>query len=801
LTQLNTKIIHVFVLLIVLCTKGVVHAQSMTGRVLDAESGEILIGAQIFVLPGRFGTITNSEGLFHLTNVSESDTLIIQYIGYQTNRIFPVRKMNRIQLFQLEPETIHGEDVLVVASATDLARQKPGAVTLNPVEMARLPSFLGQRDVFKSLQFFPGVVQGAEGSAGIYIRGGGMDQTQVLLDGIPMYQLQHAGGFTSAIHPDALQASTLLTGGFPASYGGRLGSVLDLRLKSGNENNTHVSFNLGAVTADGFVETPLVKEKLTVIAGGRIATLPYTLKAFSQDFQNAVPSADFDDVLAKLTWKPVHNHRVEFLVARTHDQFGNNQVLDRSFLSQSGVNMNSYRDTRFGLNWGNEVSGVRYTTSPSSDLLIKAGIWRTAYNSTNSEFTDFISRANGKVEDRNVRDQRLKSGVTQKAAYADLLWRITDHIAFETGLIATEGDFFTEVLQRFSSAPDGKLPAITGTPDRTAQSERAWYVSTRFDLAKKRILETGIRGQRVQAGDMYSANLILPRFSYTHPLPNGLTMKASAAKMVQTVHALLNGTTGINTDLWIPVTHSAPMATGWTYASGANLPLKRGLDLSFEVYWRTMNNLVEYKEGAHFMGTNATWQGQTTTGKGDVKGMELYVRKSTGRITGMSSFSISSSKRDFEDLNQGRTYRFKYDRPIVMSTFVQYKLTKVTSLSVTFTAFSGQLVSLPMYSGFTFGFVHTGTESRPHYSANAIQLRNNYRLPAYHRSDIAFHHQFGRGRIKTDIRWGVYNLYNRWNVSHVTLYDVPSNFKQQEIRLQPTYLFPITPFFSWGVRI
>jgi hypothetical protein len=775
--------------------------QAIYGKVIDAASGERLIGAQVYVTSTFRGTTTDAEGQFSLSKISTTDTLIIQYIGYATLRVFPVRVQKSLQEFRMFPEAVRGEDIVISAGAYAITNNRLSTIGINPVEMARLPSFLGQRDVFKSLQFFPGVVQGAEGSAGIYIRGGGMDQTQVLLDGIPLYQIQHAGGFTSAIHPDALQASTLLTGGFPASYGGRLGSVLDLKLKQGNENKPHVALNLGAVTADGFIETPLLTDKLTLIAGGRLATLPYTLRAFSRDLQNTIPNADFNDVLTKLTFKPGKLHKLELLYVRTDDRFTNDKVFDNTIQDPSGATINSLRKSGFGLNWGNELSGIRYTITPAVNVYMTAGLWKTSYAAVNKEFTDNLTNVNGIPVDRQVRDQRLKSGVSQQAYYVDLSWKALSWLSVESGFIQTEGAFSTEISQRFTTALDGKLPGISAFPDRLNQVEQAGYFSFRVQLPQRAEIETGLRAQAVRAGDSYTGRTLLPRVQLTYPVSSRVTFKTSAAKTVQTVHALMNGTTGINTDLWIPVTRETPLSLGWTYAAGATGPIKKGIEYSVEFYHRTMSNLVEYVEGANFMTSNASWRGQTTTGYGLSTGLEMYVRKSTGNLTGMISGSFSKSTRDFVSLNQGRTYRFKYDRPYVFSALGQYKLSKRTVVSLTFSAFSGQLVSLPMYAGLRFGFVMTGTEARHYYEAVASQFKNNYRLPAYHRADVAFQHQFLIAGTKNELRWGVYNLYNRWNVSYVTMYESFTGNGPQHIKLQPTYLFPITPFFSWGISL
>ncbi len=767
----------VFVALLVL--PGLLSAQQVTlsGTVHDETTGELLVGATVSDPTDQYGVITNQYGFFSLTLPPQIDTLEVSYVGYETLVLTKLGTQHSPLDIRLAPQ--QRLDELVVKGK--IRREVAGQFVLPVSRIKSIPALLGEVDVLKALSLTPGVMTGGEGTAGLFVRGGTPDQNLILLDEAPVYNVTHLGGFFSVFNPNSLKSVSLYKGPFPARFGGRLSSVIDLTMKDGNKKKLAGQVGIGLLSQNLTVEGPIIKNKASFIVSGRISTLgvsrlfrPRQSKAGYGDF----PSYGFYDLNAKFNYK----------LSATDQFYVSLYKGDDNFKVTEWSNTNGQREEiGTGIAWGNTTATARYSKILSDKLFARAVLIYSRYNSgyntnysqynpTEDRLDEFYSNTNSHVRDYGFKLQ-------------------FDHfpnsfLSLKYGTDVTVHTFSPFRLRTNYELAGGVPPVtdIVGT-----QVDGFVESSTTFRRFRA---DVGLRGSlyRVQGRTFAYPE---PRLGLNWKGPKHWSVKAGYSVMNQYVHLLSNNGLGLNFDAWVPSTAKVPPANAqqWSLGLYKEFP-KPGLDLSVELYRKSLKRIIDYPDGIGFSGLAADGWDDTVEkgGIGRIRGLEVMLRRETGRLNGWISYTLSKSERQFANIDEARWYPMRYDRRHNLAVTGNLKIGKKWSLSSTFVYQTGHAVTLPV--GATSG--RFASETQLLYGD-----RNNGRMPAYHRLDLGASKELvtRRGR-KAQLNFGLYNAYNRANPLYFDFKTVvnPANGVPLRIETKQRSLIPVLPYISYTLN-
>ena len=783
------------------CVPALAQKRTISGYVMDATSKETLIGATVFDKNSGKGCATNSYGFYTLTLDQGQVDLQISYVGYtQQNKALDLKE-NLSLNFMLETNTTLDEVVVESTRATVSARSPQMSVVELPVQQIKsIPTLFGEADVLKAIQLLPGVQNGSEGSAGMYVRGGGPDENLLLLDGVPVYNVNHMMGFFSVFNPDALKNVTLYKGSFPAHFGGRLSSVVDVRMKEGDMQQYHGNVSVGLISSKLNFEGPIVKDKLSFNLSFRrtygdllIKPALWIARRTENDMTKLKAGYYFYDFNGKLNWKISDKDRLYLSFYSGDDAiyFG---VKYRDY---------AYDDTQYtdnmGLNWkwGNKVSALRWNHVMSQQLFMDASINYTQYrHNLGMEIKEEASYLNYQNVVFNAYNMAYKSGINDLTAKVDFDYTPLPNHEIRFGGSYTYHQFRPEVQSLKITSGEFNVDTIVGSSNVFAH-ETALYAEDNMTLGDIFRVNAGLHYSTFTVeGKTYQS--VQPRLSTSVMLASSLSLKAGYAYMTQYVHLLSNSSLSLPTDLWVPVTKNIVPMNAHQVSLGAFYELPRLFDISIEGYYKTMDNLVEYKDGASFFGSSETWENKVCLGKGWAYGVEFLVQRSFGKTTGWVGYTWAHAKRQFDregmTINEGKVFPAKYDRRHDLSITVQHKFSDRFDLSGTWVFSSGNCGTLGTQ-------IYEGLPDWDYIPQIQALERNNFRMGNYHRLDVSmnFHKQKKHG-VRT---WNlsVYNAYNHNNPFLVyTSYGFDENTHQEKKVLMQASLFPIIPSVSYSFK-
>ncbi|MBG8552505.1 TonB-dependent receptor [Hymenobacter guriensis] len=775
---------------LLLLLPGLAQAQqkhTISGYVRDAATGENLIGVAVVHPASGQGTATNTYGFYSLTLPAAPDSvrLLVSYLGYQKARWAVPAGTNQTHDFRLQPLSAELAGVEVVGSREEKIAQSTRMGTINvPItQIKTLPALLGEVDVLKVLQLLPGVQSGGEGTSGLYVRGGSPDQNLILLDGTPVYNASHLFGFFSVFNADALNNVELIKGGFPARYGGRLSSVLDISMKEGNMQKFQGEGAVGIIASKITLEGPIKKDTASFIFSARrtyidLLAQPLIKAALASDNSSGSLGYFFHDLNGKLNWKISSRDRVYLSAYTGYDKFYS-RIRDRQ-------QNDDYSSLKAGLGWGNLTAALRWNRVLNNQLFLNTHLTYSKYQ-FNIGVED-ESRRGGQTDKTslryfsNIRDISLKSDLDYLPSPDHYIRAGGQYIrhSFKPGALQAKG---SEELSSFNSV------AQLGAHEASLYAEDDYRISERLKVNGGLRLNTfGVQGK------LYSS--LEPRLAARFLLTPEWAFKASYARTTQFIHLLTNSGIGLPTDLWVPATKTIRPQRAQQLSVGAARTLRhheQDYELSMEAYYKPMHNLIEYREGASFLGTtDNNWESKVTSGRGWAYGGEIFLQKKSGRTTGWIGYTLAWSERKFPELNQGRLFPFKYDRRHDASLVVIHKLKENLLLSGTWVYGTGNGVTLAQ-GRYRLGVYEEYDDYGP---------RNSYRMRAYHRMDLDLSHTKKK-------RWGevvnsisLYNAYSRKNPYYLYLNEGGTDVNGNEIK--PSYrqisLFPIIPSFSKSFR-
>ncbi len=771
---------------------GTLYGQSYTisGYVENASSKERLIGVNVFLKGTSYGTSTNTFGFYSLTVPKGEYVLLVSFIGFEGQRDSISLKTNITRDFQLA-ESIHTLNEVVVRSEELPAEQvRMSTVRLSVPDIKKIPAFMGEVDIIRAIQLLPGVQSGGEGSTGFYVRGGSPDQNLILLDGVPVYNASHLFGFFSVFNADAIKNVQLTKGGFPARYGGRLSSVLEIDMKEGNLKEFHGEGSIGLISSKLTLEGPIIKDKTSFIISGRRTYYDLLTRPFLPEGTKA--GYYFNDLNVKLNHIISRKDRLYLSYYNGQDKF----YLKEDYGSEGSFNGSDIIEQKYenSLKWGNHTGSLRWNHLFNEKLFgnLSATFTQYQFKVGAQDYTKFYNDL-GLVEEENFGFEYF-SLIRDYGLRYDLEYSLNTRHSLRMGANYTYHTFKPGVAQIKEQYSDVKVDSILNLSkpifanDIFAYIEDDWRINSRW---------------RANYGLHYSAyftseafyNSLQPRVSARYLLRDDWSLKGSYALMNQYIHLLSNSGIGLPTDLWVSSTDKVKPQRSQQIALGSTRNVKGNTyELSAEVYYKWMNNLIEYKEGASFLSTTDWENTVETDGKGEAYGLELLVRKNEGKTTGWIGYTMAYTFREFENLNGGNKYPYKYDRRHDISVVVNHAFSKRFDIGATWVFGSGNTYTSPVsniYLGGDFGRNFTNTSPGTY---QRFSDRNGLRMPAYHRLDIGanFHKKTKWGKSTWNI--SVYNVYNRKNPYFLYINE---DFNSGNKSVKQVSLFPIIPSISY----
>ncbi len=781
---------------------------TISGYIVDAKSSESLIGAAIIDIISGKGVVTNPYGFYSLSLPEGEVSLRFSYVGFLAETHNFVLANDTILSISLK-EATELKELTVIGHHTELGVKgtQMSAIEVPIEQIKSIPSLFGETDVLKALQLLPGVQGGAEGSAGLYVRGGGPDENLLLLDGVPVYNVNHLFGFFSVFNADAIKNVTLYKGNFPARFGSRLSSVLDIRMNDGNMNEYHGNINVGLISSKINVEGPIIKEKTSFNISARrtyfdILSQPligYVAKQQGADGTKA--GYYFYDFNAKINHKFSDRDRL-YLSFYSGDDAVYTSIKTSSGSNDYNGNLVDYTHRmKMNWDWGNMLAALRWNHVINRKLFMNTTASYTRYR--------FILGLRDEYKEKppTTNDYTLAitydSGIEDYSAKLDFdYFPSTNHeVKFGANYIYHQ---FKPGVSSFKETSLAERPIDISIGDAPVLSHEAvLYGEDNITITDYLKANVGLHYSSFFVQNKFYHSL-QPRLSTRMLLSNKLSFKAAYAYMSQYIHLLSNNNISLPTDLWVPVTKRIEPMASQQYSAGFFYNLNNWVDLSVEGYYKNMDNIIEYKDGASFFGSSTNWEEKVSIGRGWSYGLEFLAQRSYGNTTGWLGYTWSKSERLFnrpgEELNFGEIFPAKYDRRHDISVVASHKFSEKIDISGTWVYSTGNAGTLEIQ------YYETGRTPNSNYfydfgALPYIPTRNNFRYPSYHRMDFGVNfHKFKKHGTRT---WNlsVYNLYNQLNpfiVTTNTTYDYVNDVSKR--KLVKITIFPIIPSVSYSYK-
>ncbi len=814
------------ILLVLLAVAPAIHAQhTISGTITDNATGETLIGATILDTRSGKGTTSNVNGRYTLTLKENTATLRITFVGYEPILDTIQLKKNTTRNYKLRP-SIQLKEVVVRAQRINARESSQMSALEMPVEQLKaVPVLFGEADIMKALQLLPGVQSGNEGTGGMYVRGGGPDENLFLLDGIPLYNVNHLGGFFSAFNADAVKNVTLYKGSFPARFGGRLSSVLDVTTNNGNDREIHGNASIGFISAKLNVEGPIIKEKTTFCFSARRTYADFLMRPLVKRLATDVDGKTklvagyyFYDLNGKVTHKFSDKSR---LYATFYH--GKDDVYTK-VRTESSLAEDQYLD--FANNWGNTVGGLRWNYVLGPKLFMNLTASYTQYN----------NRMVVGIEKDAILDDGSEQVSTVKGNYLSSIYDLTGRVDFsytptpdhniQFGTYYTRHwicpsvasgsiDYFDQIQMNSAWQMDTVIQE-----DTVRANEAVFFAEDDWSINDVFKINYGLHISGFGVEDVFYPS-VQPRISGRALLGDNLSVKVGYAYMSQYMHLLSTTSISLPTDLWVPSTKRIPPMTAHQMAAGIVYNTDIGVDLSVEGYYKHMNDIIEYKDGATSFGSTVGWEELVCLGKGWTYGVEFLAQRNYGNLTGWIAYTWSRTTHLFDrpgqELNNGKPFPAKYDRRHDLSIVLTYKFNKNFDISGTWVFSTGNTATLSMekYPVASDDPDAYNNSPRTSNTLSHVSSRNNFRMPNYHRADISvnFHRTFNqnkhalsetpdqeapvwRPKMRRTLNISVYNLYNHAN-PYLTYTSSQYSYQGYSKALVQLSIFPILPSIAY----
>jgi len=750
---------------------------TVSGNVRDGDNGEELIGATVLVQELNTGGVTNEYGFFSLTLPKGEYNLVISFVGYESVTE-PILLDENLRLnIELMSQSSNLEEVVVTSDRPD-ANVRSTSIGVNKLDVREIevvPVVFGEKDIIKTLQFFPGI-KSSEGGGGFFVRGGSADQNLIMLDEAPVYNASHLLGFFSVFNSDAIKDLSIYKGHIPAEYGGRASSVLDIRMKDGNSKKFNASGGIGLISSRLALEGPIEKDKSSFIVSGRRTYADVFLKlSNNEDLSNSI--LYFYDLNAKANYQLNPNNRIYLSGYFGRDKFGFADV--------------------FGFDWGNTTATLRWNHLFNDKLFLNSTVLFSDYN--------YEVDIGGDEGENN--GFRITSAIRDFSIKEDFDYFINPRNTLKFGANLIRHSFMPGAIttDQFADVNASEL-------QKKAAWEGALYASHDLELSRRFLANYGLRYSyfaQVGPGDIFTYNEngevtnierygsgevvqtyggLEPRIGLTHVLNDESSVKASFGRNRQYLHLLSNSNSGTPIDLWIPSSNNVKPQFVDQYAAGYYRNFQNNtFESSVELYYKDMQNQIDYKTGAELV-YNENVESQLLFGKGWSYGAEFFLKKNSGDLTGWISYTWSKTERKFAGVDQGRVYPANQDRRHDLAVVGIYQLNSKWTLSASFVYYTGNAVTFPIGKYEVEGKV-----------INLYDKRNANRYPDYHRLDLGATLQLKEtNNFSSDINFSVYNAYARKNAYSINFREVAEDPSRTEV--VKLSLFNILPSITYNFK-
>lgn len=760
---------------------------SLNGYIKDSLSGETIIGATITVNGQPKGVASNQFGFYSITLDAGTYTITASHISYIAKPFTVQLSSNQSYNFDLVPKSSANTEVVVYSKRRDanVKNAQMGKIDLSMNQIKNVPAFMGEVDPLKVIQLLPGVRNAGEGNAGFYVRGGGPDQNLILLDDAVVYNTGHLFGFFSIFNGDAIKNVSLIKGGMPAQYGGRLSSVLDVTMKDGNINKFQTEGGIGLIASRFSVQGPIKKDKASFIISARRTYIDALAKPFikkSSDFYGS--GYYFYDLNAKINYRFSEKDRL-FISG----YFGRD-VFDF---------VNAKRSFKTNIPWGNRTATVRWNHVFN----------RRLFANTTLLYNDYKFKFAARQESLEI---GLSSGIRDYSLKTDFDYYPLPNHKLKFGGLLTHHKFIPNVAS-------GRQDSVVFTPNNETEkyaAEAALYIQDDWEIGEQWKINYGIRWSSfTQIGPYKRFNRDVngnkldstvyknfepvktysgfePRVTIRYAINDETSIKASVTRNLQYIHLVSNSGTTLPTDLWVPSTYIVKPQISWLYAAGLFKNFNDNTwETSLEVYYKDMQNQVEYQEG--YTPSLKDPEEEFVFGKGWSYGSELLLNKVKGRFTGWIGYTLSWTWRKFPQLNDGQKYPAKFDRRHDLSVVGNYELNKKWKFGAVFVYGTGNAITLPERF-----YIINGVLTQEY------SKLNQYRMKAYHRMDLsATYTPTPKKQRKLQSYWvfSIYNLYSRLN-PYFIYFDQEGSPATGDLKVEARQvsLFPILPAVTWNFK-
>jgi hypothetical protein len=766
------------------------HAQKrvkLSGQVTSAENGEPLFGVSVFIQDTRQGVSTNMEGAYLLELDTGTYQLHYSYLGYQKKSLLLELKTDQTVSVALEPSLLQTEEVMVSSRrVTENLDKTVDNISISREEIKKLPYLLGEVDPIKTLQLLPGVQSNGEGNNGLFVRGGGVDQNLILLDQAPVYNTGHLFGFFSLFNHAVLKNVNLIKGGIPARYGGRLSSILEIKTRAGSFKQFKGEGSLGVVSGNLMLEGPLARNKSSFIVSGRRTYIDLLSKTFTKDptIFNTGLDYFFDDLNARIDYKPGPKDQLSLSGFSGTDDF--------SFQGK-----NSLSNT---IRWKNYTSSLEWDHFYNEEDYLTVGLFASSYKMNfSASINEYVFSIFSSIEDYGARATWVIGSLPNHS-------------------VSFGAEYIRHGLVPNNMKANGADVSFTFTEqEKLHNQEQALFVQDEIQISSKLSMAAGLRfssyqqlgpftsyitdeGLTIVDTLSYRPNTVIqaywnidPRLSFNFRLKENASLKASYDRMHQYLHMAPVSSVSLPTDVWVPSSARLKPQRASQYSLGyfRNFP-KQSLETSASAYYKSMNRQIEYRDGVivgYSKGHN--YDDSFIFGTGSSYGLELFLKKDIGKLTGWLSYTLSRTTRKFDDINQGNSFAAKYDRLHNFSWVNAYQLNERWSFSGVFTYSTGNALTLPVGRYIINGNI-----------INEYSGRNTFRMPPYHRLDLSATYTVQK-RKNFESYWvfSVYNAYNRKNPYYI-YFDTKGNVNDYylEVSLEKVSLFPIIPSVAYQFK-
>lgn len=726
---------------------------TISGYVKDAKNGEALIGVTVFKKNSQIGTSTNPYGFYSLTLPKGADTIVFSFIGYKTLFQPLVLSSNQVLNFELSEEGQELQEVVISSEKEDvnIKSMEMSVAKLDIKQIQKMPALLGEVDVIKSIQLLPGVTTVGEGASGFNVRGGNIDQNLILMDEAPVYNSSHLFGFFSVFNPDAVKDVKLLKGGIPAQYGGRVSSILDIRMKEGNNKKMEINGGIGTIFSRLSVEAPILKDKASFIIAGRRSYIDILAKPILAQQEPPLKDARFYfyDLTAKFNWR----------------------VNDKNTVFASGYFGRDVFGAGFKFNWGNSTATVRWNHVFNSKLFLNLS---TFYSNYQYEI--------GFKDDGTGQKFDWKSNIINYSIKPDFTYYLNNKNTIKFGAQAIMFTFQPGKAEITSK--DGNI--IPLALDKQYGLEYALYLDNEQKLLNRLTIQYGLRwsffnymgkgtkytyrdtipneskplDKEEKIGDWKTIqpyNTPEPRLAVNYTINDKSSVKVGYNRMAQYLHIVSNTAASTPLDIYTPVTNNVKPLIADQVTLGYFRNLKDNMfETSAEVYYKDLQNQLDYVDNATLL-LNKYLEADLIQGKGRAYGLELYLKKAKGKLNGWVSYTLSKTERKVRGISNSDWFLSKYDRTHNVTTVLIYDVNKRFSFSSNFVYMTGTPATFPTVKLEVQGYV---------IPYNTDNKRNNYRNTPYHRLDLGMTYHFKKNdtrRYKQTLVLSIYNVYNRRN--------------------------------------